>query len=104
MVSENLFKLSPQPTAVLAASDRLAIGVIEAARGHQLRVPEDLSVVGFDDIPAAKLITPQLTTTNQPLREKGRLAISTLLDGNRPLRRKLPAKLIVRNSTAVCPG
>jgi DNA-binding LacI/PurR family transcriptional regulator len=100
--AENLLELDPQPTAILAASDRLAIGVIEAARRHQLRVPEDLSVVGFDDIPAAKLITPELTTAKQPLREKGRLAISSLLDGSGPLRRKLPTKLIIRHSTAVC--
>ncbi len=104
IAAENLLKLNPQPTAILAASDRLAIGVIETARRHQLRVPEDLSVVGFDDVPAAKLITPQLSTTNQPLREKGHLAISSLLDGNGSLRRKLPAKLVIRHSTAVCPA
>jgi DNA-binding LacI/PurR family transcriptional regulator len=104
IAAENLLKLNPQPTAILAASDRLAIGVIETARRHQLRVPEDLSVVGFDDIPAAKLITPQLSTTNQPLREKGHLAISALLDGNGSLRSKLPAKLVIRHSTAVCPA
>ncbi|HEY5706025.1 MAG TPA: LacI family DNA-binding transcriptional regulator [Terrimicrobiaceae bacterium] len=104
IAGENLLKLSPPPTAILAASDRLAIGVIEAARKSQLRVPEDLSVVGFDDIPAAKLITPELTTANQPLREKGRLAVSSLLDGKEPLRCVLPTKLVIRNSTAVCPG
>jgi len=96
---ENLLHLHPQPTAILAASDRLAIGVIEAARRNRLRVPEDLSVVGFDDIPASELIVPQLTTANQPLREKGRLAISVLLDGKGPLRRKLPTRLVIRGST-----
>jgi DNA-binding LacI/PurR family transcriptional regulator len=99
VAAENLLRLNPRPTAILAASDRLAIGVIEAARRNHLRVPEDLSVIGFDDIPAAKLITPQLTTTYQPLREKGRSAVSSLLDGNAPLRRKLPTKLVIRHST-----
>ena len=49
---------------------RLAMGVIEAARQHRLRVPEDVWIVGFDDIPASGIISPQLTTANQPLREK----------------------------------
>jgi DNA-binding LacI/PurR family transcriptional regulator len=103
IAAENFFKLNPRPTAILAGSDRLAIGVIEAAKRLRLRVPEDLSVVGFDDIPAAKLITPDLTTANQPLREKGRLAISSLLDANEAPRRILPTKLVVRGSTAPAP-
>jgi DNA-binding LacI/PurR family transcriptional regulator len=98
--AEQLLDMHPQPTGILAASDRLAIGFIEAARRHRLRVPEDLSVVGFDDIPACELISPQLTTANQPLREKGRLAISVLLDGKAPLRRTLATKLVIRNSTS----
>jgi DNA-binding LacI/PurR family transcriptional regulator len=55
------FKSEPRPPAILATSDRLAIGVIEAAADHQLRVPQDLAVVGFDDIPAANLITRMIT-------------------------------------------
>ena len=101
IAAENLLALRPQPTAILAASDRLAIGVIETARRHRLRIPEDLSIVGFDDIPTSALITPQLTTMNQPLREKGRLAISTLLDRKSPLRYSLPTKLVIRHSTSV---
>ena len=99
--AEGIFKSEPRPTAILATSDRLAIGVIEAAVDHQLRVPQDLAVVGFDDIPAAKLITPQLTTVRQPMAEKGRSAVSMLLKENSHLRVKLPAKLIIRDSTAV---
>ena len=98
--AEQLLALRPQPTAILAASDRLAIGVIEAVRQHRLRVPEDVSIVGFDDIPAAGMISPQLTTSNQPLREKGRLAISVLLDGKAPLRRTLATRLVIRDSTS----
>jgi len=103
VAAENLLKMQPRPTAILAASDRLAIGVIETAQRLKLRVPQDLSVVGFDDIPSASLITPQLTTANQPLREKGRLAVSSLLDGNGPIRRHLPTKLVVRHSTTTTP-
>jgi DNA-binding LacI/PurR family transcriptional regulator len=96
---ENILRSQPRPTAILATSDRLAIGVIEAARHHQLRVPEDLAVVGFDDIPAAKLITPALTTVHQPMADKGRLAVASLLRENRLLRMKVPTKLIIRQST-----
>jgi DNA-binding LacI/PurR family transcriptional regulator len=96
---DGILQSKPRPTAILATSDRLAIGVIEAARRHRLRVPEDLAVIGFDDIPAAQLITPQLTTIHQPMAEKGRLAVSLLLDEKVPLRNKLAAKLIIRQST-----
>jgi LacI family transcriptional regulator len=95
--AEGIFKSEPRPTAILATSDRLAIGVM----AHQLRVPQDLAVVGFDDIPAAILITPQLTTVHQPMAEKGCSAVSMLLKENSHLRVKLPAKLIIRDSTAL---
>jgi DNA-binding LacI/PurR family transcriptional regulator len=100
IAAEGLFKEKPRPTAILATSDRLAIGVIEAARKHHVRVPEDLAVVGFDDIPAAQLISPHLTTMHQPLAEKGRLALTSLLKEKRPLRLRLPTRLIIRQSTA----
>ncbi|MGA7395358.1 MAG: substrate-binding domain-containing protein [Terrimicrobiaceae bacterium] len=96
---ESLLDLRLPPTAILAASDRLAIGVIEAARTGGLRIPEDLSVVGFDGIPASEMIMPRLATANQPLKEKGRLAISALLDSKEPLRRMLPTHLVIRGST-----
>ena len=57
------------------------------------------AVVGFDDIPAAKLITPRLTTVHQPMAEKGRRAVSMLLKEKALLRTMLPAKLILRQST-----
>lgn len=96
---DGILQSEPRPTAILATSDRLAIGVIEEARHHLLRVPEDLAVIGFDDIPAAQLITPQLTTIHQPMAEKGRLAVSLLLREKVLLRNKLAAKLIIRQST-----
>jgi DNA-binding LacI/PurR family transcriptional regulator len=95
-----LLAAAPRPTAILAMSDRLALGVLRAARALELRVPEDLAVVGFDDIPEAA--AAGLTTLRQPSREKGRVAARLLLEdavaGERP-RVLLPTELVVRRST-----
>jgi DNA-binding LacI/PurR family transcriptional regulator len=99
IAGENLLKERPRPTAILATSDLLAIGVIEAARACKVRVPQDLAVVGFDDIPAAKLITPPLTTIHQPIAEKGHRAVAALLKEDGPLRIMVPTKLIIRQSS-----
>ena len=64
-----------------------------------LRVPQDLAVTGFDDIPAGNFITPQLTTIHQPMAEKGRLAVASLMRENGPLRIIVPTKLIIRQSS-----
>jgi LacI family transcriptional regulator len=93
------------PTAIFAFSDNLAIGAIQAARSHGLRVPEDLSVAGFDDNDHAPLITPALTTVRQPLAEMGRTAVNLLrrlIDGQRveTLHVELGTRLVVRDSTA----
>ncbi|HWD45591.1 MAG TPA: substrate-binding domain-containing protein [Actinomycetota bacterium] len=74
-----LLDLPEPPTAVFAGSDETALGVIEAARGRDLRIPDDLSVVGFDDTPVARLAAPPLTTVRQPLREMGAVAVRTAL-------------------------
>lgn len=95
-----------QPTAVMAMSDITAIGVMAAAREAGLRIPDDLSVIGFDDIPAASWTTPRLTTVHQPIREKGRRAAHRLIDAirsgsdHRPTTEILPTRLVVRDSTA----
>ena len=99
IAGENLLKEHPRPTAILATSDSLAIGVIEAARACNVRVPQELAVTGFDDIPAAKLVTPPLTTIRQPIAEKGRLAVAALLKEDGPLRIMVPTKLIIRQSS-----
>jgi DNA-binding LacI/PurR family transcriptional regulator len=99
IAAEGILAGKPRPTAILATSDRLAIGVIEAAQNDRLRVPQDLAVIGFDDIPAAKFITPRLTTVHQPMAEKGRLAVASLLKESSLQRVKLPTKLVVRQST-----
>ena len=102
---ELLGERSP-PTAILAMSDVLAIGALQAAAELRVSVPDELSLVGFDDSPAASLATPPLTTVAQPHEEKGRLATKWLLEaiGNGEVgqerRAILPTELVVRESTA----
>lgn len=100
---EALPKGRRRPTAVLAMSDMAAIGVVSAALAAGLRVPEDLSIVGFDDIPAAAWTNPPLTTVHQPSVEKGRLAARILIQRmkGKPVESPPPlvTKLVVRSST-----
>lgn len=93
---------SPDVTAVLAMSDVLAVEVYAAARARGLRVPEDLSVVGFDDVPEAARQDPPLTTVAQPIREKGRRAARLVLEPEAAAQGAvlLPVQLVVRGSTA----
>ncbi len=92
------------PTAVFACSDQLALGVLRAARAAGLRVPEDVSVVGFDDSSAARIADPPLTTVRQPLRERGQAVgalLRALLRGEPATGpRTAPVHLVVRGSTA----
>ncbi|GAA4054803.1 LacI family DNA-binding transcriptional regulator [Nonomuraea soli] len=74
-----LLDLDPAPTAIFAAGDESAMGAIQAARARGLRIPEDLSVVGFDDTEIATMTSPQLTTVRQPLRQMGVIAVRTAL-------------------------
>ena len=94
----------PRPTAIFACNDQQALGVYEAARQRGLRIPQDLSVVGFDDLPVARWVSPPLTTVRQPLAEMGRAAAQMLgeLVEDRPLpsrRVELSTELITREST-----
>ena len=104
--TRELLRLPSPPTAILAMSDILAIGALEAAAELEIKVPEQLSVVGFDDGPAAEHAAPPLTTVAQPNEEKGRLAARWLMDDierGAPAGRReqiLPTELIVRESTA----
>lgn len=91
------------PTAIFAASDQMALGVYEAARQRGLRIPDDLSVVGFDDLPEAGWASPPLTTVRQPLSEMGALAARTLMrlvrgEAVESPRVELSTKLICRAS------
>lgn len=86
---------------VLAGSDRIAAGVIEALQGRGFAVPDDISVIGFDDHPIAGTTTPRLTTIHQPLYEEGRLAAHTamrMIDGAEPETIVLPMTLVERES------
>ncbi|MGH2868633.1 MAG: LacI family DNA-binding transcriptional regulator [Solirubrobacteraceae bacterium] len=69
-----------RPTAFLCANDLMAIGALEYCRSAGIRVPEDLSIAGFDDVPIAKLLTPALTTVSQPARDMGYRAASLLFE------------------------
>ena len=98
-----------RPTAVLAMSDAMAIGAMSAARELGLRIPDDLSVVGFDDIDLAAHVDPPLTTVHQPIRQKGADAVRLLLaeveqrDQAKPEHLRLETRLIVRGSTGPAP-
>ncbi|WP_211293701.1 LacI family DNA-binding transcriptional regulator [Lentzea kentuckyensis] len=100
-----LLDLTPRPTAIVCFNDKVAVGTLQAARERGLRVPEDLSVAGFDDIDLAEVTDPRLTTVRQPLQEMGRIAVTQLmrvLDGHQPeaLHIELATTLVVRDSTA----
>jgi DNA-binding LacI/PurR family transcriptional regulator len=98
-----------RPTAILAMGDAMAIGAMRAARQLGLRVPDDVSVVGFDDIDLAALVDPALTTVHQPIRQKGTDAVRLLLaelelrPGHQPEHLRLETRLIVRGSTGPAP-
>jgi LacI family transcriptional regulator len=92
-----------RPEAVFGASDMIAIGAMRALREAGLRVPEDIAVVGFDDIPAAAHTQPPLTTVHQPTRRMGKIAVEMLIDliehpGNNQHHVVLPTELIIRES------
>jgi len=100
-----LLALPEQPTAIFCHNDTMAIGAIQEAKKLGLRVPQDLSVVGFDDIQFAQYCDPPLTTISQPRYEIGRQAMLMMLDllkGNdvQAGSRLLEASLVVRGSTA----
>jgi LacI family transcriptional regulator len=102
---EVLLDRAVPPTAVFAASDETALGVMEEARRRGIRVPQDLSVMGFDDTFLAARATPPLTTVAQPLTEMGQLAVRSLaqvIAGDRvgTSHIELATRLVVRRSTA----
>ncbi|WP_022918490.1 LacI family DNA-binding transcriptional regulator [Ruania albidiflava] len=100
-----LLDLPERPTAIFAGSDLQALGIYDIARDRGLRIPEDLSVVGYDDIPLARWVSPRLTTIHQPLVEMGReatLLALRLADGAAEAgpRMDLATSLVQRESTA----
>jgi LacI family xylobiose transport system transcriptional regulator len=107
-LAESLLELSDRPTAILCGNDLQALGVYEAARRAGLRIPQDVSVVGFDDMPLASWFPPPLTTVRQPFTEMGQAAAQMLLSlaaGKPPenSRVELGTTLVVRGSTGPPP-
>ena len=103
-----LLDLPDPPTAIFAANDNMAAGVLQVAHERGLRVPGDLSVVGFDDADLATILSPGLTTVRQPLAELGRTGVNLLtrmLEKQRveTLRVELATRLVVRESTGPPP-
>jgi LacI family transcriptional regulator len=101
-----LLALANPPTAIFAANDLMAFGALEAIKEHGLRVPQDISVIGFDDIPMASQVFPPLTTIRQPLAEMGRAAVRMMLAKLRGVeppsnRITLATELVERASTRV---
>ncbi len=90
-------------TAVFVANDMMAVGTIQAIKDNHKRIPDDISVVGFDDIPLTRIIDPPLTTVRQPAFEKGvvatKLLLSFIKDKEKPVSEKLDVELIIRKST-----
>lgn len=104
-----MLSLSDRPTALFAANDLSAIGAMETAAEMGLKIPTDLSIVGFDNIPESTRTAPPLTTIHQPIQEMGARAIEMLIDlieGNETGEKhiRLPTSLIKRGSTAPAPG
>lgn len=106
---QQLLNAAPQPQAVFCGSDLTAIGALQAIRGAGLRVPDDIALVGFDDIPQARTVEPPLTTVRQPMEQLGHTAVSMLIDileslsadHHRQLAPQhvlLPTELVVRES------
>ena len=103
--ARRMLALTRRPTAIFAGTDQTASGVYEAARERHLRIPEDLSVVGFDDVILSEWLRPPLTTVRQPLEQMARAAIQAAAqiayEGRAPERRiELPTSLTLRHSTA----
>jgi LacI family transcriptional regulator len=105
--AQALLALEPRPTAVFASNDDMALGVLAAAQAQGLRLPQALSVVGFDDAPAAELVWPALTTVRQPIAAMARLAVDLIVQARRAghggalaEHQVLPHALIERNSVA----
>lgn len=102
--ARQLLSLAEPPTAIFAANDEVALGVLDAAREMGISIPGQLSLVGVDDRPVSALVTPPLTTVRQPFEEIGRRATRLLVDliageGVAPATERFAPRLVVRGST-----
>jgi LacI family transcriptional regulator len=102
-----LLALTPRPTAIFAGNDEMALGVYQAARDAGLTVPDDISIVGYDDAPIAARVWPGLTTVRLPIRDMGRIAARKLMrqegvDHDEADEQVVPT-LVVRDSSGPAP-
>jgi DNA-binding LacI/PurR family transcriptional regulator len=99
-----IFSGTQRPTAILAMSDRIALHALDWFRIHDIAVPDDVSIVGFDGVPEGAVSKPPLTTVAQPIAEMGRRAVEAILENDGSFSRQcLPVELVVRNSTGPAP-
>lgn len=100
-----LMRMDNRPTAVFCANDNTAVGALQVFQQAGIRVPEDIALAGFDDIPVANYLTPSITTIRVPMKVMGQWAISRLIERVRststlePVQRMVPVELVVRGST-----
>jgi LacI family repressor for deo operon, udp, cdd, tsx, nupC, and nupG len=103
-----LLASAPAPTAIFCFSDQMALGALAACRDLGIRVPDDLSIVGFDDLASSSYLTPPLTTVRQPMREIGVRAVNLLLaiidNVEVPRQQTLDFRVMVRGSTGAPKG
>jgi DNA-binding LacI/PurR family transcriptional regulator len=96
------------PTAIFAANDHLAVGVLKALNDHHIKVPGDISLIGFDDIPEARFMAPSLSTVKQNFDELGKLSIQKVLaqlkEPEKVVSLKIDAALVIRDSTVSIKG
>ena len=107
--ANQFFQLAQMPTAICCMNDEMALGAIQTIKSRGLRVPEDISVTGFDDIHYARYWDPALTTIAQPAEEIGKVAMDLLLriiDGENLVDTEvlLPTQFMIRQSTAPPPA
>ncbi|MGB5592090.1 MAG: substrate-binding domain-containing protein, partial [Gammaproteobacteria bacterium] len=107
--ARRLLNLEDRPTAIFAANDDMAAGVMKVAHEMELSIPGDLSVAGFDDVPLARHIWPSLTTIRQPMDEMAVQATALLMNqilGNTDdgVEHTIPSTLVIRDSTGPCPS
>ena len=102
--ARELLALSPRPTALFAANDSMAIGALSALRESGIRVPQDMAVAGFDDIPLARYMDPPLSSVKVPISNLGARAVEILLHGvaqknsHQPRRERVATELVIRRS------
>lgn len=104
-LTKDLLETKNPPTAIFASNDLSAFGAMDAARECGFRIPDDISILGFDDVPQAALVYPKLTTVRQPLEQMGQVAVKILLELIKdrslpPQRVTLPTQLVIRDSCA----